>query len=114
MKDLIICTDSVDKLLEEMANHYEVNNPAQNATMDECRMMVLRAFGIIDREENGKPCGGLNYEAELEKAKMEICKLKEKCQYWEMRCDELDRERHFLGAQMDVVRLIFGGRNGNG
>lgn len=49
--------------------------------------------------------------AELMKAKEEIEALKAKCHYWEMRCDELERDRHFLQAQMDVVRLIFGGRN---
>jgi hypothetical protein len=49
--------------------------------------------------------------AELMKAKEEIEALKAKCHYWEMRCDDLDRDRHYLQAQMDVVRLIFGGRN---
>ena len=77
--------------------------------LDDLPSVESEPVGVLDSLENGKPCGGLNYEAELEKAKMEICKLKEKCQYWEMRCDDLDRERHFLGAQMDVVRMIFGG-----
>ena len=40
----------------------------------------------------------------------EISILKDKCQYWQMRCDELDGERHLLQAQLDVVKLIFGGR----
>lgn len=30
-------------LLEQMHNHYEVRNPKQNATMDECCMMVIHA-----------------------------------------------------------------------
>jgi hypothetical protein len=30
-------------LTEQMHNHYEVRNPKQNATMDECCMMVFNA-----------------------------------------------------------------------
>ena len=30
-------------LMEQMLNHYQVRNPAQNATMDECCMMVFHA-----------------------------------------------------------------------
>ena len=32
--------------------------------------------------------------------------LREKCSYWQLRCDELSRERLMLEKQMDVVRLI--------
>ena len=32
-----------DALTEQMYNHYEVRNPKQNATMDECCMMVFHA-----------------------------------------------------------------------
>lgn len=37
--------------------------------------------------------------------------LSDKCQYWQLRCDELDAERNILEKQMDVVRMIFGGGN---
>ena len=54
----------------------------------------------------------------LEKKEAEFCKVLEereamraKNQYLDMRVSELDQERHFLGAQLDIVRLIFGGRN---
>ena len=33
-------------LLEQMHNHYEVRNPKQNATMDECCMMVIHAPAV--------------------------------------------------------------------
>lgn len=33
-------------LLEQMHNHYEVRNQKQNATMDECCMMVIRAPAV--------------------------------------------------------------------
>ena len=33
-------------LMEQMHNHYEVRNPAQNATMDECCMMVFNAPAV--------------------------------------------------------------------
>ena len=49
-------------------------------------------------------------EAELMKAKEEIEALKAKCHYWEMRCAEMDSDRQCLQAQMDVVRLTFGGK----
>jgi hypothetical protein len=38
-------------------------------------------------------------------------KGKEKISWLELRVDELGNERHLLEAQMDVVRLIFGGKN---
>lgn len=54
----------------------------------------------------------------LEKKEAELCKtleereaLRAKNQYLDMRVSELDQERHFLGAQLDIVRLIFSGRN---
>lgn len=54
----------------------------------------------------------------LEKKEAELCKVKEereaikaKIQFLDMRVSELDQERHFLGAQLDIVRLIFSGRN---
>ena len=50
-------------------------------------------------------------EAALKKATEEIEVLKAKCHYWEMRCSELDSDRQCLQAQMEVVRLIFGGKN---
>lgn len=33
-------------LLDQMHNHYEVRNPKQNATMDECCMMVIHAPAV--------------------------------------------------------------------
>lgn len=42
MDDLI----SRSALLEQMHNHYEVRNPKQNATMDECCMMVIHAPAV--------------------------------------------------------------------
>lgn len=42
MNDLI----SRSALLEQMHNHYEVRNPKQNATMDECCMMVIHAPAV--------------------------------------------------------------------
>lgn len=43
---------------------------------------------------------------------MEVHKKdKEKISWLEVRVDELHNERHILEAQMDVVRLIFGGKN---
>ena len=65
----------------------------------------------LARYEDFEEKGAVSNIAELQKAIEEIHVLKEKCHYWEMRCDDLDRERHFLQAQMDVVRLIFGGKN---
>lgn len=50
-------------------------------------------------------------EAEICKAKEERETLRAKNQYLDMRVSELDQERHFLGAQLDIVRLIFSGRN---
>lgn len=54
----------------------------------------------------------------LEKKEAEMCKVLEereamraKNQYLDMRVNELDQERHFLGAQLDIVRLIFSGRS---
>lgn len=49
--------------------------------------------------------------AELQKARAEMEGIKAKNQYLDMRVSELDQERHFLGAQLDIVRLIFSGRN---
>lgn len=43
MKDDLI---SRSALLEQMHNHYEVRNPKQNATMDECCMMVIHAPAV--------------------------------------------------------------------
>ena len=42
MNDLI----SRSALMEQMHNHYEVRNPKQNATMDECCMMVIHAPAV--------------------------------------------------------------------
>lgn len=101
-----------DLISRKAAKEMFAEVPPPIAMTGNCCAAMLDDLPSIEAEPSRSGC--LNYEAELAKAKEEICKLKEKCQYWEMRCDELDRERHFLGAQMDVVRLIFGGRNGNG
>lgn len=50
-------------------------------------------------------------KVEIHKAKEEREELRAKNQYLDMRVSELDQERHFLGAQLDIVRLIFAGRN---
>lgn len=54
----------------------------------------------------------------LEKKEAELCKeleereaMRARNQYLDMRVSELDQERHFLSAQLDIVRLIFSGRN---
>lgn len=64
------------------------------------------------KEEQAKITAEIEYElsAKCNSLADEISVLKEKCQYWQMRCDELDGERHLLQAQLDVVKLIFGGR----
>lgn len=93
-----------DLISRKAAKEMFAEVPPPIAMTGSCCAAMLDDLPSIEAES-----GNSGLEAELEKAKMEICKLKEKCQYWEMRCDELDRERHFLGAQMDVVRLIFGG-----
>ena len=102
-----------DLISRKAAKEMFLNVPMPIAMTGQCCAGMLDDLPSVEAElhpiEADPRSGGLNYEAELAKAKEEICKLKEKCQYWEMRCDELDRERHFLGAQMDVVRLIFGG-----
>lgn len=64
------------------------------------------------KEEQAKITAEIEHElsAKCNSLSEEISILKDKCQYWQMRCDELDGERHLLQAQLDVVKLIFGGR----
>lgn len=62
-------------------------------------------------ENNELRCRLEQKEKEIIKAKQEREELRAKNQYLDMRVSELDQERHFLGAQLDIVRLIFGGRN---
>lgn len=63
MSDLI----SRKMVIEALYNHYEVNNKAQNATMDECIMLVKN---IPSAEPEIVHCGECVF-AEWAKAKME-------------------------------------------
>lgn len=65
---------------------------------------------------NESPCmGGLNYEAELEKAKREIDKLKEECRFWQIRFEDTERENQRLRTIKQTVEAIFGREiGGNG
>ena len=62
------------------------------------------------REEGAKITASIEHElsAKCNSLAEENNVLRDKCQYWQIRCDELDQERHLLQAQLDVVRLIFG------
>ena len=62
-----------------------------------------------DMEEKGFSFN--NSTAELEKAKIEICKMREELHWMRMKMDEERLESDRARAQMEVVQLIFGGRN---
>ena len=46
----------------------------------------------------------------IEELKKMMEKMKHDSSYWQMRCDEKDRELQIRDAQMEVVQMIFGRR----
>lgn len=56
-------------LLEQMHNHYEVRNPKQNATMDECCMMVIHA-PAVDAETVCEQLGLVEQAFDMAKANL--------------------------------------------
>lgn len=106
-----------DLISRKAAKEMFAEVPFPIAMTGNCCAAMLDDLPSVEAEPSRS--GGLNYEAELAKAKEEICKLREENKWLseEKACMEdnrkyLEREHMILNAQMDVVRMIFGGRNG--
>ena len=61
--------------------------------------------------ETPEPCGDMDYEAEYHKLRDETAKLREELKYMQMNARELRENDNILRAKLDMVYLIFGGRN---
>lgn len=49
------------------------------------------------------------YACEMEKAERRCQKAEEDSKYWQMRCEEIDRELQMRKAQVAIVQMIFTG-----
>ena len=51
------------------------------------------------------------FASEMEQAERRCRKAEEDSQYWQMRCDEIDKELMMRKAQVAIVQMIFTGHD---